>query len=121
MAIWIIPSNPTNFSVEEEFEKIGKVNWFQNKTLVNLAIDDIVYIYLSTPIQEVRWKCIVKDVNFYLRDDDEDTHSKVCDEIYCWGACVDLRPVIEFSVHGKLAYSELKKHGLKSRLMESQK
>lgn len=86
---WLIPSNPTEFDVVEELKK-GKV-WWSNK-LNAMKPDDIVYIYISKPVQRISIKCKILEI-------DED--KKVF--------CIEL---IDFLDSDKLTYEELLKQGL---------
>jgi len=86
---WLIPSNPTEFDAVEELKK-GKV-WWSNK-LNAMKSDDIVYIYISKPVQRISIKCKITEI-------DEDK------KIFC----IEL---IDFLDSDKLTYEELLKHGL---------
>ena len=65
---WLISGNPKNYDVMGAFYKLGKIDWMQS---TNVSIGDIVYIYISDPIQEVRFKCRANKVNIPIPDIDD--------------------------------------------------
>lgn len=86
---WLIPSNPKEYNAVEELGK-GSV-WWSNK-LNNMKIDDIVYIYISQPIQQISIKTRIIDT---------DEEKKVF--------CLEL---IRFLDSDKLHFNYLLKNGL---------
>lgn len=57
---WIIPGNPDRFDIVEAFRKLGALDWVQN---TNVAVGDIVYIYISNSVRAIQLKCKVNAVN----------------------------------------------------------
>ena len=57
---WIIPGNPDRFDIVEAFRKLGALDWVQNR---NVAVGDIVYIYISNSVRAIQLKCKVNAVN----------------------------------------------------------
>ena len=57
---WLIPSNPNVYDSISAFNSLDFVDWKQN---VNYQIGDIVYIYLTKPIQKIMIKAQVVDVD----------------------------------------------------------
>ncbi len=53
---WIIPANPSFFDVFEYFSKNKEVIWKQTASLYK---GDIAYIYVTSPVSEIRYKCEV--------------------------------------------------------------
>ncbi len=71
MTEWIIPCNPNLYRVEEAFTALKTLNWKQ--TSPKMEIGDIVYIYVSKPVQAIRYKCQVTKVNLSeIEIDDSD-------------------------------------------------
>ena len=62
MTEWILPGNPRIFRINDAFRDLLCLDWYQSKSMRNIQIGDLGYIYLSSPIQEIHWKCIVTDV-----------------------------------------------------------
>lgn len=117
MKTWIFPNNLNFYDIEEDFKNIGKVNWGQNR---KVEPGDIVYIYRSTPSHKILWKCKVGRVNYYQRKNDEYTCSVTWTQKYCHGPFFEMIPLIAFEPMEKLSFQNLKKNGLKSRLMGPQ-
>lgn len=57
---WIIPCNPSQYDVVGAFKGLKRLEWKQG---TNINVGDIVFIYISKPIQEIKYKCIVTKVN----------------------------------------------------------
>ena len=61
MAEWIIPCNPNYYKIDEAFSELKCLDWKQ--TPKNIEVGDIVYIYVSRPVQAIRYKCKVNKIN----------------------------------------------------------
>ena len=57
---WIISSNPDEFDVEKAFKEDDSVEWSRGQ--YTISKDDIVYIYISKPIQAIKFKTKVASV-----------------------------------------------------------
>ena len=60
------------YDYSSSFAHFGSIDWRQGKTKYNVG--DIVYIYCTSPIQKIRFKCIVTQLNKQfseIRDDKE--------------------------------------------------
>ncbi|PHI41264.1 MmcQ protein [Actinobacillus succinogenes] len=57
---WIVPANPKYYDVEKELREGGEIIWKQSN---NIAVDDIVYMYVTAPTAAIRYKCLVLEVN----------------------------------------------------------
>ncbi|MCQ2154201.1 MAG: GIY-YIG nuclease family protein [Bacteroidales bacterium] len=55
---WMIPANPNFFDVDGCLNKFGMVYWRQH---YNFQTGDIVYLYVSSPVCSLRYKCIVEE------------------------------------------------------------
>lgn len=53
---WVIPCNIKYFDVISHFKENKRVVW---KNSFSIHKGDIVYLYLSSPYGEIRYKCIV--------------------------------------------------------------
>ena len=60
MEEWIIPCNVKYYDVEKAFATITKLDWKQSNK--NMQIGDIIYIYVSKPYSEIRFKCKITKV-----------------------------------------------------------
>ncbi len=86
---WILPCNSKKYNIDKIFQDKEEIEWHQTNT--NVEPGDIVYIYLTSPKQEVKYKCQVVFSNKISND--------INDKEYCED--------IDFSNYGK--YMVLKK------------
>lgn len=68
MATWIFPTTvnknkPYYYEVDRALETLKTIFWGQSRPIKNIAVGDIVYIYESSPVQAIGWKCRVLAVN----------------------------------------------------------
>lgn len=56
---WVIPASPNYYNADGAFNEFKVIPWHQT---ANFKINDIVYIYLSLPRQEIGYKCKVIEV-----------------------------------------------------------
>jgi 5-methylcytosine-specific restriction protein A len=77
MTEWIISANGEMYDHSSSFEHYGFIDWRQGKT--KYEINDIVYIYCTSPISSIRYKCIVekKDLHFSETRDDKEYWKKI--------------------------------------------
>ena len=61
---WIVPANPKYYDVEKDLREGGEIYWKQSN---NIAVDDIVYMYVTEPTGAIRYKCLVLEVNIPYR------------------------------------------------------
>ena len=57
---WIISCNTSQYDIVGAFKELKKVEWKQS---TNINMNDIVFIYISKPIQSIKYKCIATKVN----------------------------------------------------------
>lgn len=118
MTEWILPTNPKTYRTDEAFRNLGAVEWFQSRSIKNIQIGDIAYLYISTPVQELHWKCQVTDVNRAVSIIDDtayyqyDTSGSTFE-----GPFIELKAIYEFPLPDLVSFQMLKQHGLKNRLM----
>ena len=121
MSAWIFPTTvdknkPYHYEVDRAFDTLNTLFWGQSR-LKSIDIGDTVYIYASSPVQTICWRCIVLDVNVAPQnvdiDDSEFEHGYSPDVAY-----VKLTATRKFNAteRFKLSYAEMCKHGLKSKM-----
>ena len=72
---WVIPANPKVYDIETEFAENKIVYWPQKSTI---QAGDIVAIYVTTPVQAIRYVCRVLGANLENRgESDIPTEKKV--------------------------------------------
>ena len=122
MATWIFPTtvdrNKTYYyEVDRAFDTLKTLFWGQSR-LKSIAVGDTVYIYASSPVQTICWRCNVLDVNVAPQNvdinDSEFEHGYAEPDV----AYVKLTSTRKFNANErfKLSYAEMCKHGLKSRM-----
>ena len=118
MAEWIIPCNGKNYDVDSALRDLRIIEWHQSKALTNAQVGDTLYIYESTPVQSICWRCRItdshrmvsriNDCRYYIPPVPDDTHFD--------GPFLEIKAEYEFTVGDKLSYSNLKQNGMKSRI-----
>ena len=58
---YIVPCNLKYYDVYSAFNSLKKLDWKQRST--NVKIGDIVYVYVASPVCEICFKCIVREIN----------------------------------------------------------
>lgn len=69
---WLISANPSIYDHTSSFEHYNFIDWRQGNTKYNIG--DVVYIYSTTPIKKIRYKCKIEKINLSAsetRDDRE--------------------------------------------------
>ena len=57
---WIVPANPKYFDVDQAFREKSTIIWKQTS---NIKVNDLVYLYVTSPISAIRYKCLAVEVN----------------------------------------------------------
>lgn len=78
MASWIIPCSPNIYDAESAFGEYGSIVWHQDG---NIQPGDVVYIYVTAPIKEIRCKCIAVETDIPIDIGDDDGY--VVDDAFC--------------------------------------
>lgn len=75
MQTWVLSSNLRQYDVVNAFREFDEIDWTQS---ANFEVGDIVYVYVSHPVMEIHFKCIVQLINLETRDskDHEFVHEK---------------------------------------------
>ena len=115
---WIFPCNIKSFRHDDALRTLGRVQRDQTKPYRNIKIDDIVYMYESSPVKAICWKCIVTDSHREVSqiDDSQFRIPPYQSGTLFKGPFIELKVVCEYTVGNRLSYSVLKQHGLKSTL-----
>ena len=69
---WIVPANPKYFDLHSAFKENKEIIWKQSS---NVTAGDIVYLYVTSPVSAIQYKCKVKEVN--IPYDYEDQNLKI--------------------------------------------
>ena len=108
---WVIPCNPAYYDVCGVFNKLDKVEWKQS---TNVNVGDIVYIYVTSPIKEIRYKCVARKVDLDYADTEKDREFILKGDNYenC-GRYMELELITKYK-ENKFTLENLKQNGLKS-------
>lgn len=72
---WIVPANPKYFDLDKAFMDNDVILWKQSN---NIAVGDIVYMYVAAPYSSIKYKCKVVEVNIpYNYNDDKVNMNRV--------------------------------------------
>lgn len=118
MAEWIFPTNINQYRADDALKELRTIEWKQNRNSINVKKGDTVYIYISTPIKAIRWKCEVLEShkNPGTIDDGDYYVPPVELEMPYPEDCIVLKAVERYDVGHLLDYDRLKENGLKSRI-----
>ena len=108
---WVIPCNPAYYDVCGVFNKLDKVEWKQS---TNVNEGDIVYIYVTSPIKEIRYKCVARKVDLDYADTEKDREFILKGDNYeNSGRYMELELITKYK-ENKFTLENLKQNGLKS-------
>ncbi|KRN13011.1 hypothetical protein IV37_GL000646 [Fructilactobacillus fructivorans] len=70
---WIVPANPKFFDLERDFAKHATIIW---KQTTHIRVGDTVYIYVTSPVSAIKYKCVAVAVNLphYYHDQNITMH-----------------------------------------------
>ena len=110
---WLIPADCSKYNLFKSFIYHGFVDWHQGR--YKFSVGDTVYIYCTSPIQKIKFKCTITKLNLSFDD--------TIDDVKCW---VDLKKYADFKTNkfirlklarqvsnDNLSLDVLKKNGLK--------
>lgn len=66
---WVIPCDPGYYDVERAFAELGEIEWRQS---TYISPGDNVYIYISSPVKAIRFKCKAIETDLYGPSDIDD-------------------------------------------------
>ena len=108
---WLIPCSPSIYDVEGAFEEYGSIIWHQD---CNISAGDYAYIYVTAPVKEIRYKCLVAAVNIPCDNEEDDGY--VLNAAFCSRShrrYMELKLIEEYS-NPFLSYQMLLRNGLSS-------
>jgi 5-methylcytosine-specific restriction protein A len=112
MKEWIISANAEIYDHSSSFEHFGFIDWRQGRA--KFEINDFIYIYCTSPISSIQYKCVVEQINLKFeetRDDKEYWKNEEEYEKSTPGFYMRLKLIDQIS-NMRLNLSELKENGL---------
>lgn len=65
---WIVPANPKYYNIEDDFASGEPVLWKQGR---GIKVNDIVYLYVGSPVSAILYKCKVIEIEIPYKYSDE--------------------------------------------------
>lgn len=108
---WIISCNPAYYDVVGAFNKLDRIEWKQS---TNIKVNDIIYIYITNPVKEIKYKCIARRVNLNFAERVNDSEFIIDGNNYNNSRrYMELELITKYQ-DNQYTWNELKEHGLKS-------
>jgi len=63
---WLISANSKMYDHASSFEHYGYIDWRQGN--ITYSLDDIIFIYCTSPIQKIRYKCKIEKINLVFSE-----------------------------------------------------
>lgn len=92
---WIIPCNLKYYDVGGAFTNLKSIDWKQSNK--NIAVGDIVYVYVGNPISGVKYKCKVNKANRAFCEIDDSKFVKIGDVYERYGNYMELELIQEYN------------------------
>ena len=108
---WIISCNIKEYDVIGSFKVFQIIDWKQS---ANFNISDFIYIYISHPVKEIRYKCKVVQINLTTRDMKDVIYTRSGNSYENDGRFMRIELVSVFSI--PIASEELLENGLTGRI-----
>ena len=112
---WILPCNTKYYDIDGALEELKIIDWHQTTQLNNAQVGDIVYIYRKDKKGIIKYKGAILKVNQTENIIDDSKFSASGSDSD--GLFIEIAMFREYQMDDKLAYANLKEHGLLSRLM----
>lgn len=110
MAEWIIACNPKEYDIIGAFNARERIDWKQS---TNIEADDIVYIYVTKPVQAIQYQCVVVKANMENEEVDDRDYVLEDTDYANYGRYMQLQLLKKYDTP-KLCYHELQNNGLKT-------
>lgn len=112
MTSWIVPCNPKYYDVDGAFKSLKTLDWKQSSK--NIQEGDFVFIYVSRPVQAIKYLCKVNKTNLHARDIDDSEYSIVEEKYVSFPLQMEVQLLHKFD--DELSMNFLAKMGVKGRI-----
>ena len=109
---YIVPCNLKYYDVFNAFNSLKKLDWKQRSK--NVKTGDIVYVYVSSPICEICFKCIVRKTNKPKSTIDDSAFTNDGSVFEDYGRYMELEMLEQYEK--KLPMSLLQSFGINGRI-----
>ena len=112
---WVIPCNIKSYDVINAFENLDIIDWKQSRNLSEAKVGDIVFIYVSKPVQAIKYKCCITNINKPTSTSDDHSYIIKGDSYANYGNYMELKLIKMFD-SDSLTISYLKENGLRGNI-----
>lgn len=107
---WTISCNIEEYDIIRAFRELKVIEWKQ--VLNNVAVNDIVYIYVGKPYSQILYKCRINKVNLEKVTIDDKNYWKNPNDFGTYKRYMEIEFIKEFPRNQLLSNENLKKYGL---------
>ena len=107
---WIITCNSRYYDVKGAFASLKSVTWKQS---VNIKVNDIVYIYMTSPDKQIKYKCIAKQIDLPTATIDDTAFCRETTPYENYGRYMELKLIEEYEDE-ILSLEVIRRYGIKS-------
>ena len=111
MTNWIISCNLKQYNIIGAFNDFDIIDWKQS---ANFEVGDVIYIYISHPVMEVRYKCVVIETNLSTRDQKDILYVAQQNTYENYGRYIRIRNLKTINL--KISAKDLENNGLNGRI-----
>lgn len=113
MKMWLLPCNPKYYDIEGVYNNLESVDWKQS--LSKVSVGDVVYIYVSAPISEIKYECIIERINKPAATINDLKFHINSEKYVNFGRYMQLKFIKKYNKK-ELSFEELSKNGLKGKI-----
>lgn len=117
MTSWIVPCNLKYYDVVGAFNDLNTLDWKQSSK--NIQTGDLIFIYVSSPVQAIKYLCKVNKANLHSRDID-DSKYRIVEEKYV-SAPMQMEIQLLHKFDNELTMNFLTKMGVKGRIQRTRR
>lgn len=123
MSTWLLPACVNEkkdyyYEVDRSLDTLKTIFWGQSRPITNIEVNDIVYIYESSPVQAIGWKCKVIAVKVPPQNVDIDESAFEHGDGGTSDFYIKITALAKYAgdARRKLSYAKLLENGLTTRM-----
>lgn len=113
MQQWIIPCNIKDYDVRGAFQKLRYIDWKQSNK--SIEIGDEVFIYITSPVKAIQYKCKVNKVNLEYTQINDSEFVLNGESYENYGNYMELELLEEFDIK-RYSLQVLREKGLRANI-----